>query len=44
MFGLGSDGEKVGIDLLVVDEALYAEFQKAGLDLVDLRPVVRPVS
>ena len=44
--GIGSGETLIGpieVTLLVVDERLYGEYQKIGLDLVDLHPDVRPV-
>ncbi len=41
---LTPDGERpIGVLLLIVDERLYGEFQKIGLDLVRLHPAVRPI-
>ncbi|MEV0800581.1 hypothetical protein AB0I34_23015 [Kribbella sp. NPDC050281] len=45
--GVGPDGEYSGgpvkVGLVVVDERLYGEFQKIGLDLLNLHPAVRPI-
>lgn len=44
--GIGSGETLIGpieVTLLVVDERLYGEYQKIGLDLVDLHPDVRPI-
>lgn len=46
--GLGPTEEETGLEpikvhLLVVDERLYGEFQKIGLDLLLLYPAVRPI-
>ncbi|HEY3001337.1 MAG TPA: hypothetical protein VGJ44_03215 [Kribbellaceae bacterium] len=40
----GTAGEKVDVELLVVDEALYRDVQRIGTDLLNLEPAIRPVS
>ncbi len=44
LYGFGLGAEKVEVDLLVVDDALYAELAKVGLEKLELKPAVRPVA